>query len=291
MSAREAKAAAEVSQRVKAKEHADMIGAMGKSRKAAATPATARKLAVETRALAKVFPQEARVVAKELRADAKHMTAMQERMKRQAPPARIIPAPPPTAVVARAAAKNPAPVSMADIKKFFGVTIPKPAVAAMTPEAFFGGAKVTPAAAAEVPFSSSSSSGGAKAATSAEQLKLAHLFGKAAEESFAARLAANPVSRDRRIAIVKEFNDYLAGRDVQKDAASNFYYPFEQYFMRSSKPIDILKGIEDRLTDNGFLRGESEIMFAKNLVKRMKTKNSKGVMIDYVEELFKNPDA
>jgi hypothetical protein len=44
---------------------------------------------------------------------------------------------------------------MADIKKFFGVTIPKPAVAALTPEQFFGGAKV---AAAEVPFSSSSSS-------------------------------------------------------------------------------------------------------------------------------------
>lgn len=155
MSAREAKAAAEAAARTYSKAQVATVKTLGSIRRAAATPATARAMAVETRALAKVFPQEARVVAKDLREDAKHMTSIQARRKRQAPPARLVAAPPPTAVVARAAAKNPVPVSMADIKKFFGVTIPKPAVAAMTPEAFFGGAK---AAAAAEPFSSSSSS-------------------------------------------------------------------------------------------------------------------------------------
>ena len=165
------KRVAEAGERDIAIHHTEMVGRHGKSRRSKATPATARQLALETRALAKVLPQEARVVAKELRADAKHLTSMQEKRKRQAPPARVIPAPPPTAVVARAAAKNPVPVSMADIKKFFGVTIPKPAVAALTPEQFFGGAGGgAKAAAAEVPFSSSSSSGGAKAAAPASSI-------------------------------------------------------------------------------------------------------------------------
>jgi len=114
MSAREhnkrVKELAEAEMRAYVKPELGMSKEYGKQVKKLATPGTAKGLAVEVRALAKVLPQEARAVAKELRGDAKEISMMARRVK-QAPKAKAEPAhaplPPKSPAVAKAAAEHP----------------------------------------------------------------------------------------------------------------------------------------------------------------------------------------
>ena len=130
----------EAEMRKMVKDEIDGFGVYGKSVKEHSkgmSKGATKELASSVRALAKVLPQEAREVARDLREDAMTMNG-RHRMERQAPKAKAAPkqvaVPDRSPVVARAAVAHPLPVPFKEKHK---VTIPKAAVAAAAAEEEF----------------------------------------------------------------------------------------------------------------------------------------------------------